>query len=43
VATAGRIGEIVTERWRGAAVTPELAAPFVAMRPWEWDRFRNPG
>jgi len=43
VATAGPLGELVTERWEGAPVTPELAAPFVAMRPWEWDRFCNPG
>jgi hypothetical protein len=43
VAAARPIGDIVTARWDGAAVTPELAAPFESMRAFEWDRFRNPG
>jgi hypothetical protein len=42
VITAEPIGQLVTERWDGTPVTRELAAPFVTMRAWEWDRFRNP-
>jgi hypothetical protein len=43
VTVAPAVAEIVTDRWEHVPATPELAAPFVTVRAWEWDRFRNPG
>ncbi|HXY93700.1 MAG TPA: hypothetical protein VEP49_14560 [Acidimicrobiia bacterium] len=43
VQVAGAVAEVVTDRWNDAAVTPQLAAPFVTVRPWEWHRFSHPG
>lgn len=40
---AAPIAEVLTDRWVDTPVTPELAAPFVTMRAWEWDRFSRPG
>jgi hypothetical protein len=43
VDVAGPVADVVDARWKEAPVIPELAAPFVAVRAWEWERFRNPG
>jgi hypothetical protein len=40
---AGPVGKVVVDRWDHTAVTPEFAAPFVSVRPWDWDRFRQTG
>jgi hypothetical protein len=43
VEVAKPIAALFAERWEQTPTTPELAAPFMTMRAWEWDRFRNPG
>jgi hypothetical protein len=43
VAVSGDVADVVNARWEHAPVTPELAAPFVSVRAWEWDRFSKPG
>jgi hypothetical protein len=40
---ANPIGKIVRDRWNSLAVVPELAAPFAAVRAFEWERFGHPG
>jgi hypothetical protein len=40
---AGPVGKLVLDRWNGLDVVPELAAPFEAVRAWEWERFGQPG
>ena len=39
---APAVTAIFADRWNGAPVKPEFAAPFLAVRAWEWDRFRHP-
>jgi hypothetical protein len=43
VEVASPVSDVVRERWTKTPVTPELGAPFVSVRPWEWDRFGHPG
>lgn len=45
VATAGRIDPVLTDRWARDAITPVLAAPFAALRPWAaaWEQHGQPG
>ncbi len=43
VATAARIEPVLTTRWAHDGIAPAFAAPFAAMRPWEWDRHGQPG
>ena len=43
VATAARLDALLAARWARDGITPALAAPFVAVRPWEWDRHGQPG
>jgi hypothetical protein len=45
VATAGRLDPVMARRWAGEKVTPEFAAPFVALRPWSaaWEEHAHPG
>jgi len=43
VAVAGPIGHVLADRWRDDPVTPGLAAPFVTVHPWDWQRHRRPG
>ena len=43
VVVAKPIAEVLADRWEHTPTTPELAAPFMTMRAWEWDRFANPG
>ncbi len=39
---APAVAAVFADRWNRAPLTPEFAAPFLAVRAWEWDRFRNP-
>jgi hypothetical protein len=43
VTTAARLEPLHRARWSRDAIAPALAAPFAALRPWEWDRHGNPG
>ena len=45
VETAGRIGPVLAGRWSRDAITPVLAAPFAALRPWAtaWKAHAQPG
>ena len=43
VATAARLDALLAARWAHDGITPALAAPFAALRPWEWDRHGQPG
>jgi hypothetical protein len=43
VEVAEPVAEVVNDRWKEIAVTPEFAAPFMSVRAWEWDRFGRPG
>jgi len=43
VTTAARLEPLHRARWSRDGIAPALAAPFAALRPWEWDRHGNPG
>lgn len=43
VATAGRLDSVLSERWKREAITPAFAAPFSALRPWDWGLHAQPG
>jgi hypothetical protein len=43
VATAARLEPLHQARWARDGIVPALAAPFSALRPWEWDRHGQPG
>ncbi len=39
LAVAARMGSLLQKRWQTAAVTPQLAAPFYSVMPFQWDRY----
>jgi hypothetical protein len=39
LATAERLGPVLTSRWDQGGVEPLLAAPFYPVVPHEWDRY----
>ena len=43
VITAGRLEAVMADRWKREAITPALAAPFAALRPWTWEQHAHPG
>ncbi len=45
VVTAGRLDPVMADRWKRDAITPALAAPFAALRPWAvaWEDNAHPG
>jgi hypothetical protein len=43
VATTDRLDALLRARWARDGIAPSLAAPFSAIRPWEWDRHGQPG
>jgi hypothetical protein len=38
VVTAARLAPVLAERWASGDTVPVLAAPFVTVVPWAWDR-----
>jgi hypothetical protein len=40
---APAVAAVFADRWNDAPVTPQLAAPFLAVPPFGWNRFRHPG
>jgi len=38
VAVAGRLSDVLAARWASGEIIPVLAAPFVTVVPWAWDR-----
>ena len=38
IATARRLGAVLSESWNGGSLVPLLAAPFETVTPWGWDR-----
>lgn len=38
VVTAGRLADVLAPRWASGEVVPLLAAPFVTVVPWAWNR-----
>ncbi len=43
VGVAPSIGAVLSARWGGAAIRPAFAAPFVSLRPFDYERHRRPG
>lgn len=43
VATAARFDALLAARWAREGISPAFAAPFAALRPWEWDHHGQPG
>ena len=43
VTTAARLDPLLAARWARDGISPAFAAPFAALRPWEWDRHGQPG
>jgi hypothetical protein len=43
VGTARPIGEVLSARWRRESVEPALAAPFVSLQAFDYERHRQPG
>ena len=43
VDVAGAVSKVVSDHWNDVATVPQFAAPFVAIPPFGWARFGNPG